>query len=109
MAEMQQTAALLHSVLFLTEGTTCNSHSGGADLPAEPREHLGLHQLCPELLRVCSGAAVHLQGGLSGMYVFLENHVVVLWVVFKRSWQPAVSHNRDNEKAFRVEAVYCVR
>lgn len=38
----------LGSVLFLTEAETWNSHFGGADLPAEPQEHLELHQLCPE-------------------------------------------------------------
>lgn len=44
------TEAKLGSVLFLAEGETRNSHFGGADLPAEPQEHLELHQLCPELL-----------------------------------------------------------
>jgi len=83
----------LSSVLCLTKGATQNSSFGGADLPAEPQEHLELHQLCLQLLGVCSVllsrekfSALTLQGGLSGTYTFLENHVVLFWVFFKRSW-----------------------
>lgn len=50
-------------------------------------------------------SAPTLQGRLSAIYLFLENHVVVLRAVFKRSWQLAVNNNGDDKESFYVEAV----
>lgn len=92
-----------------------NSPLGGPDLPAEPQEPqssissvLSSWESAVVLLHREHFSALALQGGFSGMYIFLENHVLVLWVAFKRSWQLEVNHKRDNKKAFHVEAVYCI-